>query len=58
MHIIVRGDSGFCRNELMNWCEQNQVDYVLGLARNSRLRAMIENEMTAARQQAQQNGKA
>jgi len=42
----------------MNWCEQNQVDYVLGLARNSRLRAMIENEMTAARQQAQQNGKA
>jgi len=58
VRIIVRGDSGFCRNELMDWCEQNQVDYVLGLARNSRLRAMIEKEMTEARQQAQQSGKA
>lgn len=58
VRIVVRGDSGFCRNELMDWCEQNQVDYVLGLARHSRLRTMIDKEMTAARQQAQQSGKA
>ncbi len=32
--IILRGDSGFCRNELMNWCEEQSVDYVLALARN------------------------
>src|SRR6201996_8741860 len=32
--IILRGDSGFCRNELMRWCEDNGVDFVFGLARN------------------------
>ena len=39
--IIVRGDSGFCRDELMAWCEAHSVDYVLGLAKNSRLKAAI-----------------
>jgi hypothetical protein len=39
--IILRGDSGFCRNELMNWCEGHGVDYVFGLARNQRLRKII-----------------
>src|SRR3974390_797989 len=32
--ITVRGDSGFCRDGLMSWCEDNKVQYVLGLARN------------------------
>ena len=32
--IILRGDSGFCRDALMSWCENNRVDFVLGLARN------------------------
>src|SRR6266496_1677924 len=41
VRIILRGDSGFCRNELMSWCEKNGVDYVLGLARNQRLRRII-----------------
>src|ERR1700730_19039450 len=36
--IIVRGDSGFCRDELMSWCETNGVQFVFGLARNQRLR--------------------
>jgi hypothetical protein len=35
--IIIRGDSGFCREAIMGWCEQNRVGYVLGLARNARL---------------------
>ncbi len=35
--IILRADSGFCREELMNWCEQNAVNYVFRLAKNSRL---------------------
>ncbi len=35
--IVVRGDSGFCREELLGWCEAHGVDYVLGLARNERL---------------------
>jgi Transposase DDE domain group 1 len=41
--IVLRGDSGFCRNELMSWCEANRVDYVFGLARNQRLRRIILN---------------
>jgi hypothetical protein len=41
--IIVRGDSGFCREPLMAWIEaQPGVHYVFGLARNSRLEAMLE----------------
>jgi hypothetical protein len=32
----VRGDSGFCREELMAWCEAHRVDYLLGLAKNER----------------------
>ena len=40
--IIVRGDSGFCRDELMSWIEgQSNVRYVLGLARNRRLEQML-----------------
>ena len=35
VRIILRADSGFCREELMSWCEQNAVDYVFGLARNA-----------------------
>jgi len=37
--IVIRGDSGFCREEIMAWCEAHRVDYVLGLAKNARLLA-------------------
>jgi hypothetical protein len=47
--IIVRGDSGFCREDLMGWCEAHDIDYVLGLAKNSRLKAAITAEMVAAK---------
>ena len=56
--IIVRGDSGFCREELMAWCEAHQVDYVLGLAKNDRLRAEIAAELAQAAGQYQQTGQA
>ena len=39
--IVIRGDSGFCREEIMRWCEDNDVHYVLGLARNARLARRI-----------------
>jgi len=48
VRIILRADSGFCREELMSWCETHAVDYVFGVARNERLRAQIESEMQAA----------
>jgi hypothetical protein len=49
--IILRGDSGFCRDELMTWCEANRVDYLFGLAKNKRLRRIIELQMWQATQQ-------
>jgi hypothetical protein len=55
--IILRGDSGFCRNQLMSWCEANQVDYVFGLARNQRLRRIIGREMWQATEQWNRTGK-
>jgi hypothetical protein len=51
VRIIVRGDAGFCRDDLMTWCEANDVDYVLGLAKNNRLKAAIAEQMIAAKVQ-------
>ncbi|MEO6747910.1 MAG: IS1380 family transposase [Caldimonas sp.] len=39
--IIVRGDSGFCRQRLLRWCERSGVSYIIGLARNARLEAQV-----------------
>ncbi len=58
VRIVVRGDSGFCREELLAWCETNRVDYLLGLAKNERLKAEIEKEMEEAKAQYQQTGRA
>src|SRR5947208_6524857 len=55
--ILLRADSGFAREALMAWCEQNQVDYLFGLARNARLVAMIEEELAAAKAAAEQTGR-
>ncbi len=55
--IILRGDSGFCRNQLMSWCEDNRVDFVFGLARNQRLRKIIGAQMHEATLQWKQTGK-
>ena len=56
--IILRGDSGFCRNELMSWCEQNGVHFVFGLARNKRLSKRIGAQLYEARQEWNRTGKA
>jgi hypothetical protein len=49
VRILLRADSGFAREALMAWCEQNRVDYLFGLQRNARLVAMIEHELAAAK---------
>jgi hypothetical protein len=51
VRILVRGDSGFCREELMAWCEAEHVDYALGLAKNERLKAEVKKELTKAKRQ-------
>jgi len=35
--IIFRGDSGFCRNKMLEWCDKNSVGYIVGIGKNSRL---------------------
>ena len=50
--IVVRADSGFCRDHILSWCEENQVHYVVGLARNSRLQAELASTMDRAREKA------
>ncbi|MDO8946458.1 MAG: IS1380 family transposase [Desulfocapsaceae bacterium] len=47
--IIVRGDSGFCREDLMVWCEDHDVDFLLGLARNRRLELEVSEELALAK---------
>jgi hypothetical protein len=50
VHIIVRGDSGFCRWRMLHWCEWASVDYIIGLARNPRLEALGAPLMAEAQQ--------
>ena len=49
VRIILRADSGFARNRLMDWCEANKVDYIFGLARNERLENKIALALEEAR---------
>jgi Transposase DDE domain group 1 len=58
VHIILRADSGFARERLMVWCEQNRVDYVFGLARNERLEEMLAADLARAARQCRATGKA
>lgn len=56
--IIVRGDSGFCRDALLSWCEANNVFYVIGLAKNDRLKAEIKEHRAEAKTIFEQTGQA
>ena len=56
VRIVLRADSGFAREVLMAWCEANDVDYLLGLARNARLTAAIAAELEDAAAQSRRTG--
>jgi hypothetical protein len=56
VRIILRADSGFAREALMAWCEQNRVDYLFGLARTVRLVAEIEAELAEAADESARTG--
>ena len=59
VRVIVRGDSGFCREELMAWCEGEQgVDYVFGLAKNARLNRAIARQQRRSRSRGVSSGRA
>ncbi len=42
VRIVFRGDSGFCRQRILNYCERAGVHYIIGLARNVRLQQVTE----------------
>src|SRR5665213_171009 len=48
VRIVLRADAGFCRDALLAWCETHGVDYVIGLAKNTRLTALIASELAQA----------
>jgi len=56
--LLIRADSGFCRDDLMSWCEANDVHFVLGLAKNDRLVAEITGELAEAESMARATGRA
>jgi hypothetical protein len=58
VQIVVRGDSGFCREPIMAWCEANGVDYVFGLAKNDRLIAELAPELAMAKEAFEKTGQA
>jgi hypothetical protein len=57
VRIILRADSGFCNDKMMSWCEANRVDYVFGLARNSRLEAALTEQLAQVRRLCESSGK-
>ncbi|HEY5646954.1 MAG TPA: IS1380 family transposase [Pseudomonadales bacterium] len=57
-NIVIRGDSGFCREPLMRWCEDEEnVDFVLGLAKNARLTRRISKPLRKAQRRCRATGK-
>jgi hypothetical protein len=57
VEILVRADSGFCREEIMAWCEKHAVDFVFGLARNPRLERRIAEQLREAERRSKASGK-
>jgi len=51
VQVVLRGDSGFCREHLMRWCEDNGVDYLFGLAKNRRLLRILGGELHQAQEE-------
>jgi hypothetical protein len=57
VRIVLRADSGFSRDGLMSWCEENGVEYVFGLARNARLQRALGAQLREAKLEAKRTGK-
>ena len=58
VRIVVRGDSGFCRERLMAWCEAHEVDYLFGLPKNARLLRALGKELHEAKLEFERTGQA
>jgi hypothetical protein len=56
VRITLRADSGFARDAIMTWCEENDVDFVFGLARNGRLEALLADDMAEVKKEQAASG--
>lgn len=54
--IVFRGDSGFCRDLLLSWCDRHDVKYVVGIARNERLLVSAARLLRKAEKRFEQTG--
>jgi Transposase DDE domain group 1 len=54
--ITFRGDSGFCRQRILNYCERADVGFIVGLARNARLQQITEFAELAMKEAFEQTG--
>jgi len=57
VRIIFRGDSGFCRWRMLAWCERNDIGYIVGIAKNSRLEGLAEPYLAAAEARFNETGR-
>ena len=55
--LVLLADSGFARDEIMSWAEENDFDFIFGLAQNSRLRELIRDELETVKLEAEKTGK-
>ena len=51
VEITFRGDGGFCRHKMLTWCERHRVNYIVGLAKNPRLKRLSQPWIEQARTQ-------
>ena len=56
--IRVRGDAGFCREDILRWCEDAGLGYVFGLARNARLEPWLAKALHKSRRRGAATGRA
>ena len=56
VRIVLRGDSGFCRHRMLDWCDRHDVGYIVGIARNSVLQRLLEPTMQAAEAAVEETG--
>lgn len=56
VRIIFRGDSGFCRWRMLRWCEDHDVGYIVGIAKNNRLQEKADHLKRSARDAYEQTG--
>lgn len=46
--IIFRGDGGFCRHKMLDWCDKQNVQYIVGMGQNKRLNKLLAPTMELA----------